>query len=352
MRKGKPIIRGLALLLLLALLPLGGCGKRKQTYTETSFAWFDTVTTLTGYETDKEQFDAVWKTLREELDSFHKLYDIYHAYEGICNLYTVNERVDGVHREVKVDEKIMGLLLFGAEIHEKTDGRVNIAMGSVLSLWHTYRQKGRENPEEASLPPQNELEEAAKHTDLYAMILNEEEKTVYLSDPHMLLDVGAVAKGYAAEMVAKRLEAEGVSGYVLNLGGNVRALGGHADGSPFSIGVENPDREGEEPYVSVLNLHGGSLVTSGSYQRYYTVAGKNYHHIIDPTTLMPAIGYRSVSVTCPSSAQADALSTALFLLPVEEGKRLLTDFPDAEAMWILEDGQVFATDGWKEAEQK
>ena len=353
MRKGKPIICGLALLLLLSLLPLGGCERKPQTYSETSFAWFDTVTTLTGYGTDGECFAQVWQIVEEELDSFHKLYDIYHAYEGIANLYTVNERIDGAHREVLVDARIMDLLAFGVEMYEKTDGRVNVAMGSVLSLWHTYRSEGIENPEQATLPPMAELEEASRHTDIHAMILNEEKNSVYLSDPQMLLDVGAVAKGYAAEMVAKRLEAEGIVGYVLNLGGNVRTLGGHTDDTPFSIGVENPKKESEEPYISIVDLYGESLVTSGSYQRYYTVEGKNYHHIIDPNTLMPAVGYRLVSIMCPSSAQADVLSTALFMLPLEEGERLLAEeFSDADALWVLEDGTVHTTDGWKRAESK
>ena len=116
------------------------------------------------------------------------------------------------------------------------------------------------------------------------------------------------------------------------------------------MGVENPNGKGEEPYAARIGLADASLVTSGSYQRYYTVEGKNYHHIIDPDTGMPATGYLSVSVRCPSSAHADALSTALFLLSVEEGKVLLTDFPDTEVMWILEDGQILTTDGWKAAE--
>jgi thiamine biosynthesis lipoprotein len=182
------------------------------------------------------------------------------------------------------------------------------------------------------------------------MILDGE--TVYLSDAEMSLDVGAIAKGYAAEMVANRLESEGISGYILNLGGNVRTIGSRPDGAPFSIGVENPDRASEEPYGSVITVSNRSLVTSGSYQRYYTVAGKNYHHIIDPTTLMPAVGYRSVSVLCPSSADADVLSTALFMLPLEEGKHLLSSVPEAEAMWILEDGTIYATDGWRKLEVK
>lgn len=350
MRKGNPMLRSLSLLLVLALLPLYGCAGREKTYTETSFAWFDTVTTLTGYEEDEERFQEVWKTVCEELEQYHRLYDIYHAYEGISNLYTVNERIDGVHREVKVDEKIMDLLLFGKEIYAQTDGRVNIAMGSVLSLWHTYRQAGREEPHSATLPPTGELEAAAKHTDLHAMILDEERGTVLLSDPQMSLDAGAIAKGYVAEMVAKKLEAEGVSGYLLNLGGNVRALGSRPDGIPFSVGVENPNGEEGKPYAARIGLADASLVTSGSYQRYYTVEGKNYHHIIDPDTGMPATGYLSVSVRCPSSAHADALSTALFLLSVEEGKRLLADFPDTEVMWILEDGRILTTDGWKAAE--
>ena len=162
------------------------------------------------------------------------------------------------------------------------------------------------------------------------------------------LDLGAIAKGYAVEMAAQMLEEKGISGYVINVGGNVRTVGTKADGSAWVVGIENPDDDGSQPYLAYLHLAGESIVTSGSYQRYYTVEGKAYHHIIDPETLMPAEYYRSVSVICKNSADGDALSTALFCMSLEEGMSLIQNFDGVEAMWVFPDGEKRYSEGFED----
>jgi 5,10-methenyltetrahydrofolate synthetase len=221
---------------------------------------------------------------------------------------------------------------------EKTGGAVNIAMGSVLSIWHDCRELGMDDPASAKLPSMERLQEAALHTDIRGLIIDEEACTVTLTDPAMRLDVGAIAKGYAVEAVARSLEEKGIRGYVINVGGNVRTVGTKPEGEPWLVGIENPAEDSQEPYLAYLNLVDRSLVTSGSYQRYYVVNGERYHHIIDPETLMPAQGYLSVSVVCESSADGDALSTALFCMSPEEGMALIESLPGIEAMWVTSDG--------------
>lgn len=345
-------LRAVAVLVAVGCLPLLGCETKRELRTETSFAWFDTVTSLSSYGADEEQFEAVWERVSRELGDYHRLYDIYHAYEGLNNLYTVNETVGGVHREVEVDPRIMDLLSFGLDAYERTDGRVNIAMGGLLRLWHDHRQAGREDPASATLPSEEQLRRAAEHMDIGCMILDREAGTVFLSDPQTTLDVGAIAKGYAAQQVAETLEAEGIEGYLLSVGGNVCAIGSKGEGEPFSVGIEDPLDPERGNHLAVLELADRSLVTSGSYQRYYTVDGVDYHHIIDPDTGMPARGYRSVSVVCASSGEADLLSTALFTLSYEEGLAILSRFPGAEALWVLEDGTQRSTAGFWEYVKK
>ena len=223
-------------------------------------------------------------------------------------------------------------------MYTTTGGKVNVAMGSVLSIWHDYREQGLEEPWAAKLPPMDELTQAAAHTDINNVIIDEESSTVFLSDPLMKLDVGAIAKGYAVEMVARSLEEKNISGYVINVGGNVRTVGLKGDGNKWTVGIENPEENEDVPYLAYLELSDRSLVTSGSYQRYYTVDGKRYHHIIDPETLMPSDGYLSVSIVCKSSAMGDALSTALFCMTLEDGIELINSIDDAEAMWVMPDG--------------
>ena len=164
----------------------------------------------------------------------------------------------------------------------------------------------------------------------------------------MTLDVGAIAKGYAVEMIARSLEERGISGYVLNVGGNIRTVGPKGDGAKWTAGIENSfeDQKDEKPYLTYLYLAGESVVTSGSYQRYYVVDGKNYHQIIDPETLMPADKYRSVSIVCRDSGLADALSTALFCMDVEEGRALIKSMGNVEVLWVFEDGREVKTSGF------
>ncbi|MBQ8497267.1 MAG: FAD:protein FMN transferase [Clostridia bacterium] len=328
------------------------CGTKLDQYSSHSFAYFDTVTTVTGYAKSKEEFDLVCEDIFGKLSEYHRLFTIYDRYEGLENLCTVNEWQDGAHRTVKVEARIMDMLLFSKEMYRKTNGKVNIAMGSVLSIWHDYREAGLDEPQVAELPPMEKLGEAALHTDINDLILDEENDTVMLADPAMTLDVGAIAKGYAVEMTARSLEEKGISGYVINVGGNVRTVGTKANGEKWTAGIENPEDDGDMPYLEYLYLAGESVVTSGSYQRYYTVDGKDYHHIIDPETLMPAENYRSVSVVCNDSGLGDALSTALFCMDFEEGLRLVESLSDVEAMWVLTDGTKKTSSGFSVYTQK
>ena len=307
--------------------------------------YFDTVITVIGYENTKAEFDAVAEEIISQFAEYHRLYSIYHRFDGTENLCTVNELVDGKHRTVSVDRRIIDMLLYAKEMYAVTNGIVNVAMGSVLSLWHNYREIGKDNPAQASLPPIENLKAAAEHTDISKMVIDEENNTITLTDPLMKLDVGAIAKGYATERVARSLEEQGITGYVLNVGGNIRVIGSKPDGGKWTVGIENPL---DEEYFAYLNLTKESVVTSGSYQRYYYVDGKPYHHIIHPDTLMPAEGFLSVSVICNDSGFGDALSTALFCLPLKEGMEFVESLPETEAMWVTEQGTKTVSSGWNE----
>ena len=316
-----------------------------------SFDYFDTATTITGYAEDQAAFDAIANEALAMLGEYHRLYDIYTRYDGLENLCTINDLKDGAHRTVTVDQRIIDMLLYAREMYDKTDGMVNVAMGSVLKLWHDYRTIGMSDPADAALPPMNKLKEAAQHTDITKMVIDEENRTVTLTDPQMRLDVGAIAKGYAAEQVAKWLEKQGISGWLLNVGGNVRAVGKKPDGTAWTVGLENPEDTSAD-YLAYMKLTDEALVTSGSYQRYYIVGGKSYHHIIHPDTLMPAEGYLAVSVVCHDSGLGDALSTALFCMSIEEGKALVATLDGVEVSWMTADGKRTVSDGWNQYVKK
>ncbi len=327
----------------LMLLPLTSCGEietHKDKYTTHKVdEIFDTVVSVIGYAETQEDFDKVSSEIFETLTYYHNLFTIYDEIEGVNNLYLLNR-----DRSMTADKALLDFLTYGKEMHEKTNGRMNIAMGAVLSLWHDAREHGKNNPVMAILPDSTKLAEAAEHCHIEDLIIDYDTMTVSLSDDQMLLDVGALGKGYAVEMAAKALEDKGICGYLINAGGNVRAIGRRGDKTPWVVGVEDP-LTGKD-YLTTIEMTSESLVTSGSYFRYYFVNGKKYHHIISPDTLMPSDYFVSLSILTDNSAEADALSTALFTVSYENGLALLENFPDTEVLWLFPDGSVKTTDGF------
>ena len=333
--------RLLCFVLCLLLLPLPARAEAEMKRYNASFLdLFNTVTIIVGCDDNVAEFRAIAQRIHDELEVYHRLYDIYNDYEGMNNLKTVNDMA-GV-APVEVDRRIIDLLLFCRDMADKTGGLVDVTMGSVLALWHEARVYGIDWPEEAYLPDEAALQEAAKHTGFDRLVIDEEAGTVYLTDPDARLDVGAIGKGYAVEMVARTLP----EGLLLSVGGNIRATGDNPmTGAHWTAGVQDPDGS-QNDYLHVLYVDGVSVVTSGDYQRYYTVDGVRYGHIIDPRTLYPTGLWRAVCILAPDSGLADALSTALYLLPVEEGQKLL-DLFGAEAMWIPDNGEYVYSPGFQ-----
>ncbi len=320
--------------------------KEQHRYQAQFLELFDTVTTIIGYSEEEEKFTEFAQLIYDNLKEYHELYDKYNSYEGITNIKTINDNA-GI-APVKVDQRIIDLLLFSEEAYQVSEGRVNIAYGAVLEVWHDYREEGTEDPSVAKLPPMKLLKEKAEHTDINKVIINEDELTVYLEDPDMSLDVGAIAKGYATEMVAQIAIEKGYSNGLLSVGGNVRAIGSRAEKEKaWNVGIQNPDLESEDPYLYILNLEDLSLVSSGDYERYYTVDGIEYHHIIDPETLMPSEYFTAVSIICENSGLADALSTSIYNMSYEEGLQLIEELPNTEALWVLKNGDMKYSSGFE-----
>lgn len=324
-----------AVLLIASLIGLCSCAKTEKRYTATSFEYFDTVTNIVGYAASEEEFDNTKNYIFSELEKYHNLYDIYNLYDGIANIKTINES----RSPVKVDGDIINLIEYGKNIYSLTDGRTNIAMGAVLSIWHDCREDG------TNLPNMSELISASEHCNPDDIITDRKNGTVFLADEKMSLDVGAIAKGYAAEMIAESLREKGISGYLISIGGNVCAVGAKPDGKQWTVGIEDPFGDGFSETVGVCDM---SVVTSGSYQRYFELDGVRYHHIIDPDTLFPENRFVSVTVISGNSALADALSTALFNMNIEQGKALIASLEDTHAMWLTADGEKLCSDGFKE----
>jgi len=343
----KKLAAGLLLALLLActLLPAGA---EMNKYSTLYMDSFDTVIQLIGYCENQEVFNEHAEQVHQMYLYMHKLFDTYNSYEdeGIVSIYTLNERA--AKEPVAVDPILFSLLTFCKSNYEMCQAQVNVAMGSVLSIWHDYRDAGLENPQSAQLPPMELLQDASAHVNIEDLVLDEKAMTVYFADPALKLDVGAVAKGYATELVAKMLESSAMPSFLISAGGNVRAGDVPQDGrKAWGVGIQDPDGVvfGLSDYVDVLYISDLSIVTSGDYQRFYTVDGVNYHHLIDPDTLMPATEFRSVSIVTADSGLADMLSTASFLMPYEQSRAFIESLDGVDAIWLFPDGSIQMTEG-------
>ncbi len=312
---------------------LAGCSPAPKRYNAVYTDVFDTVTEFTAYCSSQEEFDGMSERVHGELLRLHEIFDIYNEYPGIVNACSLNGAGGA---ETEVPDDLIELINMGIDWHKKTGGQLNIALGSVLSLWHECRENG-------TLPDENELLKRAGHCDIEKIAVTE--NSVTLTDPGMSLDFGAIAKGYAVGRAAEILKENGLEDFAISCGGNVVTSGKKPYGK-WEIGIENPDGG----LITTVSVSDEAVVTSGDYQRFVMIDGKRYHHIIDPKTLYPAEKWRSVTVICPDSALADALSTSLFCLDLEDGMKLLEDCK-AEAMWVSQDGEVTKTPGFEDHEK-
>lgn len=308
------------------------CNNLKKKYEVTYFEYFDTVTHIIGYETNKKTFEKNILMIQEELEIYNKLYDIYYEYSGVNNLCTINKNA-GI-QSIQVDQKIIDLLKYAKDIYNITNKMVNVAMGSVLQLWHQAREYALQYPNDAYLPTPEELNDASMHMDIEKIKIDEEHSTIYIDDEKMQIDVGAIAKGYATEQIAKQFKDKNITSYVLDVGGNIRTIGNKKNGEKWTIGIKHPDLSSKDSNIQIVKVSNMAVVTSGSYQRYFTVNQTNYHHIISPVTLYPENNFTSVTVITENSGLADGLSTALFNMSISDGKKLIDSMDGVEAMWV------------------
>lgn len=333
-------LAALALAMLLCL-PLTACQKQQKLYSATWFDLFDTVAVVQGYAASQQDWDRQAAVLYDDLAHYNQLFDIYNHYDDVVNLYDVNAQA--ATAPVRVGDELYAFLRWCKDTaYPAADGATNIAAGAVLRLWHDARESDSPAP-----PAADAIAEALQHINIENLILDDAAQTVCFADPDMTLDVGAVGKGYAVEQAARAAQARGFTSALLNVGGNLRAIGTKPGGKPWTAGVENP--WGDDPaYIQAVELtDGDSLVISGDYQRYFEYEGVRYAHLIDFTTGYPARYVSSVAVLAHAEAGglADALSTGLFCLPEQTG-RTLADRNGWAVLWMHTDKSTAQSTDW------
>ena len=264
----------------------------------------------------------------------NELTDRYNEYEGIINVYYLNN-VLKVNESIEIDSRLSDIINYGIDAYNKTNGYVNIALGNAVDVWKKYREEGKNIPKTYELLNLN--------VDIKSINLKD---NTFIKKKDVKLDLGSYVKGYVTEIVAKYLEDNECEKYLINAGGNVR-VGKSYKSSKYSVGLEEPFNVTN--IYDTLLVENMSVVTSGSYQRYYEVDGVNYNHIINPKTLFPDNYTKSVTVVTKDSGYADILSTYLFLLPIEDGIKIVNSLDEVEAIWYAD--QIYYSESFNIYEQ-
>lgn len=313
-------------------------------------AGFDTVYAYTEYGYEQEPMKARFEKGASMFSAYNSMFDIYHDYPGVNGLKAINDNA-GI-APVKVSPEVIAMLKEAREFYDLSGGEFDVTMGALLRVWHTYREAGiaaNQNETPAAVPSEDELQSAFACRGWDKIEIDEENSTVFITDPCVSLDAGGIAKGFAAEGIAQNIDSEDIVYANINAGRNIRTLHDKADGSPWRIAIQNPLGEGS---LIIVEMSGsGSFVTSGDYERYYVGKdGVRYHHIVDPSTMKPADLYHSVSVITGNSGAADCLSTALFTMSIADGKKLIEAYrkksgDDCEAVWMMDPSKTQGENG-------
>lgn len=313
----------LAAALLFSLL--AGCGK-KEPISQTGF-YFDTVISVTLYDPSKT----------EELAHCFELAARYESYFSTKRTDSDISKINAnAGKPVRVHKETLDLIKKGIAYSRLSGGKFDITIGKLTSLWDFHSETPK--------PPDAGAAQAAADTVDYRKIeINGNE--VCLTNADAALDLGGIAKGYIADRMKDYLRSEGITSGIINLGGNVLAIGTKTDGSAYTIGIQKPFDETGAPIASV-SIKDQTVVTSGIYERCFTFDGLRYHHILDTDTGYPyENGLLSVSVICASSADGDGLSTTCFALGLEKGLALIESLGQTEAIFITSDYKLHTTSG-------
>lgn len=318
---------------LAALTALAAAGCKSQTEPlSRSGIYFDTTVTLTIYgaekETDREGLLDACFSMCEDYEEL-----LSRTVEG-SDIYRINHSAG---EPTEVSEETAALIGKALEYSRLTDGVFDCTIAPLSELWN-FRGEDPQKPDGPA------LERALSHVGYENVTI--EGTTVTLKDPEAALDLGGIAKGYIADRLNGFLEKSGVTGALIDLGGNILALGEKADGQPFRVGIRRPFSGGNDS-IAAVELRGQSLVTSGVYERCFEEDGVLYHHLLNPEDGFPFTnGLLSVTILCPSSADADALATCCFGLGQEAGLRLIESLKDTEALFITEDYELHTSSGF------
>lgn len=293
-----------------------------------------TVISVTLYDsTDESILDKVF-------DKVKNLEETFSINETGTEVDKINDNA-GIE-PVKVSDDTIEVVKEGIYYSDLSHGKFDITIGPLVKLWNIP-----DRPTE-DIPTQDELNVVLPLTNYKDVVIDEANKTVFLTRPGMMLDLGGIAKGYAADVISKMLTDEGVKSAIIDLGGNIFAHGEKVSGDTWKIGIQNPfSNRGE--IVGAISVKNKSIVTSGIYERYIEVDGVKYHHILNPETGYPYENdIAGITIISDKSTTGDALSTSVFALGIEEGMKFVEELDDVDAIFVTKEKGIYVTSGIKD----
>ena len=247
----------------------------------------------------------------------------------LSDVYRVNKNA-GL-KPVKVSNDTLAMLDRSQYFAGLSEGAFDVTVGPLMDLWGFGKERYQ-------VPSATQLESALALVGYKRILINETEKTVFLREKGMEIDLGGVAKGYATDMAVQKLRQIGIKSAIINAGGSIYALGLKPDGSPWRTGIRDP--RDVDKIIAVLEVRDAAVVSYGDYERYFIRDGVRYHHILDPVTGQPARKLISSTIVAPQATDADLLSTAIFVLGSSEGKKLIEEMPNTSAVLVDASGVI------------
>lgn len=322
----------IAIVLLIGLALFAKKGVHESVPYEKTEVLMDTFITIKAFGSDKKMVEEGVDAAFAEIKRLDELMSFYSEESEVA---AINE-VSG-QRFVRVSFDTCEVISLSLDVSRKSLGAFDPTVGSIEHLWD-FVEKRRADP--------GELAAALPLVGYKGIELDENKRAVRLKAEGAKIDLGGVAKGYALDRAADILEESGIESALLTMGSTTKVIGVKADGKPWKVGIQNPRFAGDDSLIGVLSLDGLTLSTSGDYQRYFEEDGIRFHHILNPKTGMPAEGLMSASVIGKiTAAEADALSTAVFVMGGEKGMEFLESDDRIEGILVLSNGSVKITSG-------
>jgi FAD:protein FMN transferase len=321
-----------AILIVLMLAPFG-CDMKKSNVTKETRSSMHTIVTITAVS---DSTDLARKAIEEAYAELDRLASVFNFYDEKSELSAINRNA-GVG-PVKVSKETLELIAKSLYVSQMTDGAFDVTVGSLVKLWDMNKR---------IVPDKKIIEETKKNIGYENIVVDRTGSAIFIKKKGMSIDLGGIVKGYAADRVVDILQRNGIKSGIAQVGGEVRTFGKKPDGSPWTVGIQNPRQKGGgDEIIATVDISGKAISTSGDYNKYFEKDGRRYHHLIDPKTGYPSLNCGSATVIADNATSSDGFSK-LFILGPEKGIEAAKK-AGVEVVFIDCNGEVALSDGLKE----